>query len=65
MIKLMNGSNDVYLSSDEDVKNGAIDDFVSVKRYFTSGSNDIIVQSKCIICENLLIISQIEIDGKS
>ena len=65
MIKLLNGSNDIYYNSEDDLSNGAIDEFVSVKRYFISGSNDIIVQTKAIICENLLIISQIEIDGKS
>lgn len=65
MIKLLNGSNDIYYNKEDDLSNGAIDEFVSVKRYFSSGSNDIIVQTKAIICENLLIISQIEIDGKS
>lgn len=42
-----------------------IDEFVSGKRYFSSGTNDIIVQCKAIICENLLTISMLEIDGKT
>lgn len=44
---------------------GSLDDFLSVKRYFSSGDNDVIVQSKAIICENLLTISQLETDGKA
>jgi len=61
MINLLNGANDVYFENDEEAKN----EFVSSKRYFSSGSNDIIVQSKTVICENLLTISKIEIDGKT
>lgn len=38
---------------------------MSGKRYFSSGTNDIIVQCKAIICENLLTISMLEIDGKT
>lgn len=60
MINLLNGANDVYsLEEDSNVE------FESSKRYFDSGSNDIIVESKSLICENLLIISSIEIDGKT
>ena len=40
-------------------------EFNSVKRYLLSGDNDTIIQSKTIVCENLLIISQLEQDGKS
>jgi len=61
MILMLNGANDEYFENDEEAKN----DFVSSKRYFSSGNNDIIVQSKTLICENLLIISKIEIDGKT
>ena len=64
MINLLNGSNDIYYNLDEENMAGNIDDFISVKRYFSSGNNDIIVQSKALICDNLLIISQLEIDGK-
>jgi len=61
MINLLNGANDVYYENAEEEKN----EFVSSKRYFSSGSNDIIVYSKTLICENLLIIAKIEIDGKT
>lgn len=64
MINLLDGSNDIYCD-DEDVESGQMDDFLSVKRYFSSGDNDVIVQSKAIICENLLTISQLETDGKA
>jgi hypothetical protein len=64
MINLLNGSNDIYYNLDDENMAGNIDDFISVKRYFSSGNNDIIVQSKALICDNLLIISQLEIDGK-
>ena len=64
MVNLLNGSNDIFYDATDESMSGAIDDFISVKRYFSSGSNDIIVMSKAIICENLLIISQLEIDGK-
>ena len=57
MINLLNGSNDIYYNVEDDSMAGTIDDFLSVKRYFCRGNNDIIVQSKAIICENLLIIS--------
>ena len=62
MISMLNGANDIYTSqvSENDHDN----DESGSKRYFSSGSNDIIVESKTIICENLLIISQLEIDGK-
>ena len=62
MISMLNGANDIYTSqvSEHDHDN----DESGSKRYFSSGSNDIIVESKTIICENLLIISQLEIDGK-
>lgn len=64
MINLLDGSNDIYCQ-EEDVAAGSLDDFLSVKRYFSSGDNDVIVQSKAIICENLLTISQLETDGKA
>jgi len=60
MVNLLNGANDIYNEDDEDLS-----DFLSVKRYFSSGNNDIIVECKAIICENLLIISQLEVDGKA
>ena len=65
MINLLNGANDVYFSKEETRIAGGIDDFVSGKRYFTSGTNDLIVRCKAIICENLVIISRLEVDGKS
>jgi hypothetical protein len=65
MIKLLNGSNDIYYNVEEDHCDGSFQDFVNVKRYLQNGSNDIIVLCKAIICENLLIISQLEIDGKA
>ena len=65
MINLLNGSNDIYYNLEDENIQGNLDDFISVKRYFSSGNNDIIVQSKAIICDNLLIISQLEIDGKA
>ena len=43
MVNLLNGANDIYFSPEETKIAGGIDDFVSGKRYFTSGSNDIIV----------------------
>jgi hypothetical protein len=64
MINLLNGANDIYMKYDEDEEIDPLDDFVSSKRYFSSGSNDIIIQCKALICQNLLIISQLEIDGK-
>lgn len=66
MINLLNGSNDIYFvaNSEEQDQEENLDDFLSIKRYFSSGSNDIIVQSKALICEILLVISQLEIDGK-
>ena len=57
MINLLNGANDIYYDLTDEQMSNAAEDFVSVKRYFSSGNNDIIVQSKAIICENLLIIS--------
>ena len=65
MINLLNGSNDVYFTEEESKEDAFIDDFVSGKRYFSSGTNDIIVQCKAIICENLLTVSMLEIDGKT
>lgn len=51
MINLLNGANDIYYNLEEkDQMSGSIDDFISVKRYFTSGDNDIIVQCKALIC---------------
>lgn len=60
MINLLNGSNDIYFekgSTNEEGEDENLEDFLCIKRYFNSGSNDVIVQSKSIICENLLIIS--------
>ena len=65
MVNLLNGANDVYLDIEDENLAGNIVDFIGVKRYFSSGSNDIIVQCKALICENLLLISQLEIDGKA
>ena len=42
-----------------------MEDFVGVKRYFNNGSNDIIVECKALICENLLLVSKLEVDGKA
>lgn len=64
MINLLNGSNDIYFT-EEEAAAGAVDRFISVNRYFSDGDTDMIVQSKAIVCENLLTISQIEIDGKA
>jgi len=64
MINLLNGSNDIYANLDDESIADSLDEFLGVKRYFSSGSNDVIVKSKAIICENLLIVSQLEIDGK-
>ena len=64
MINLMNGSNDVYCDPNDESMASSLDEFLSTKRYFSSGNNDVIVQSKALICENLIIISQLEIDGK-
>jgi hypothetical protein len=51
MINMLNGSNDIYINADSDEAHlENLDDFVSVKRYFSSGSNDVIVQSKSILC---------------
>ncbi len=36
-----------------------------VKRYFSSAENDLIIQSKILICKNLLTISMLETDGKA
>ena len=57
MINLLNGSNDIYGKVDEDMGADVFDEFLGVKRYFSSGNNDVIVKSKAIICENLLIVS--------
>ena len=42
MINLLDGSNDIYCD-EEDIESGQMDDFLSVKRYFSSGDNDVIV----------------------
>jgi hypothetical protein len=47
MINLLNGSNDIYFvanseEQDQDAE-GNLEEFLSIKRYFSSGSNDIIV----------------------
>ena len=63
MINLLNGANDIY-NKDSEEKEDMLE-FNTVQRYFSSGNNDIIVQSKAIICENLLIIQQLEVDGKA
>ena len=60
MIAMLNGSKDVYRPGDS--PEGA-NDHADAKRYF-GGSDDVIVQIKATICENLLIISRFEIDGK-
>lgn len=57
MINLLNGANDIYTNIEEDEEIDPLDDFVSSKRYFSSGSNDIVIQCKALICQNLLIIS--------
>ena len=36
-----------------------------VKRYFSSAENDLIIQSKILICKNLLTISMLETNGKA
>lgn len=64
MINLMNGSNDMFCDPKDEAMASSLDEFLSTKRYFSSGNNDIIVQSKALLCENLIIISQLEIDGK-
>ena len=64
MINLLNGANDIYHKQEEGEEEEPMDDFISSKRYFSSGSNDIIIQCKALICQNLLIVSQLEIDGK-
>lgn len=65
MINLLDGSNDIYYDIKDETMTADLDEFISVRRYFCSGQNDIIVQSKAIICENLLLISQLEVDGKA
>ena len=60
--KIMRTRKDVNNDIEQDEENV---DFSNIKRYFSSGTNDIIVQCKAIICENLLIISQLEVDGKA
>lgn len=64
MINLLNGSNDSYSSAEEQQKEKQMEDVLSCSRYFSNGNNDIIVECKTLICQNLLIISQLEIDGK-
>jgi hypothetical protein len=63
MINLLNGSNDNYYTGEGELEDQT--QFLSVKRYFSSGDNDIIVMCKCLICENLLLISNLENDGKT
>ena len=65
MVNLLNGANDIYYNIEDKNVSDNIDDFVSVKRYFCSGNNDIIVQCKALICVNLLIVSELENDGKA
>lgn len=65
MVNLLNGANDIYVDVEDENMAGCVDDFVGVKRYFSNGSNDIIVECKSLICENLLLISKLEIDGKA
>ena len=60
MLAMLDGSRDVYREGDS--SEGA-NDHADAKRYF-GGGEDVIVQIKAIICENLLIISRFEIDGK-
>lgn len=55
MVNLMNGANDIYEEQGAEITD--LNDFVSVKRYFSSGDNDIVIQCKTIICQNLLLIS--------
>jgi len=56
MINLLNGANDNY--HDDSLESGDdSSEFASVKRYFSSGDNDIIIQCKDVICQNLLLIS--------
>ena len=44
MINLLNGSNDIYFEKGIDVDDEEnMEDFLCIKRYFTSGSNDVIV----------------------
>jgi len=64
MINLMNGSNDVYCDPKDESMASSLDEFLSTKRYLSSGDGDVIVKSKAMICENLVVISQLEIDGK-
>ena len=55
---MLNGSNDKYVNPNSDESHmDNYEDYMSNKRYFSSGSNDIIVESKTLLCENLLIIS--------
>ena len=65
MVNLLNGANDIYFDVEDSNVASTIDDFVSVKRYFNTGDNDIIIECKALVCENLLLISQLEIDGKT
>ena len=65
MINLLDGSNDSYLSAEEQAKEKLHpEDASNCNRYFSNGNNDIIVECKTLICQNLLLISQLEIDGK-
>jgi len=63
MINMLNGANDIYF--DESEGSEEVSEFVSLKRYLHSEDHDIIVQCKSIICQNLLLISQLEVDGKA
>ena len=64
MINLLDGSNDSYSSGEEQQKDKHTEDSLSCNRYFSNGNNDVIVECKTLICQNLLLISQLEIDGK-
>lgn len=57
MVNLLNGANDIYFDKNDENNSSNLDDFLTSKRYFSSGNNDIIVKCKAIICDNLLIIS--------
>jgi hypothetical protein len=57
MINMLNGSNDIYFNVEDETIADFQDQSLGNKRYFSSGNNDIIVKSKAVICENLLIVS--------
>ena len=43
MINLLDGSNDIYYDIKDEAMTADLDEFISVRRYFCSGQNDIIV----------------------